>query len=164
MTLRPFNALYYHLHRRAAGGSRVHYRPFFYPLDTLSDWNRLYGPRGFYQYQCVVPAGERQAVVTELLAVAAGAGCGSPLAVLKTLGQREAPGMMSFPRPGVTLALDFPNRGGVTLALMERLDAVVREAGGASIPPRMRGCRGLASGCMNLSSLCSPHATRPKNG
>ncbi len=136
LTLRPFNALYYHLHRRRAGGSRVHYRPFFYPLDTLSDWNRLYGPRGFYQYQCAVPAGERQAVVAELLAVAAGAGCGSPLAVLKTFGQREAPGMMSFPRPGVTLALDFPNRGGDTLALMERLDAVVREAGGRLYPAK----------------------------
>jgi FAD/FMN-containing dehydrogenase len=136
LTLRPFNALYYHLHRLRPGRSRVHYRPFFYPLDTLSDWNRLYGPRGFYQYQCVVPTGDRQAVVSELLAVAAGAGCGSPLAVLKTFGQREPLGMMSFPRPGVTLALDFPHRGSGTLALMERLDAVVREAGGRLYPAK----------------------------
>jgi hypothetical protein len=68
--------------------------------------------------------------VEQMLNEIARSGAGSFLAVLKTFGQRTAAGVLSFPRPGVTLALDFPNRGDATLALMERLDAIVAEAGG----------------------------------
>ena len=89
----------------------------------------MYGPRGFYQYQCVVPrAGGEQAVGAMLDAIRRD-GNGSFLAVLKTFGERAAPGMLSFAQPGVTLALDFPNRRG-TEVLFQRLDAIVAAAGG----------------------------------
>lgn len=129
-TLKALNALYYRLHRRRAGRNLQHYVPFFYPLDGIGDWNRIYGPRGFYQYQCVLPTRDREASTAALLEEIRKSGEGSFLAVLKTFAERSSPGLLSFPMPGVTLALDFPNRGASTLALMARLDAVVAEAGG----------------------------------
>ena len=130
LTLKPFNALYFHLNKFKAGTAVVHYEPFFHPLDNLAHWNRMYGPRGFYQYQCVVPRQDGQAVVQALLKAIAESGEGSFLAVLKTFGERHASGLLSFPMPGVTLALDFPNRGERTLRLFASLDDIVREAGG----------------------------------
>lgn len=130
LTLRPFNAAYYHWHRWIAGTSVQHYRSFFYPLDSVRHWNRMYGPRGFYQYQCLFPGEDTEAPVEELLAATSRANSGSLLAVLKTFGEREGPGMLSFTAPGTTLALDFPNRGRDTLALFERLDRIVESAGG----------------------------------
>jgi FAD/FMN-containing dehydrogenase len=128
-TLRALNEAYYALNKRHVGRRVVHYEPFLYPLDGIGHWNRLYGPKGFYQYQCVVsPASSRQAVGDMLEAIAR-AGEGSILAVLKTFGDRTPPGLLSFVAPGVTLALDFQNRPGV-LELFERLDAIVRTAGG----------------------------------
>lgn len=128
-SLRPFNTAYYHLHRRA-GASRQHYVPFFYPLDNLLEWNRIYGRAGFYQYQCVVPRVHGPDAVAGLLREITASGQGSFLGVLKTFGDRQPVGMMSFPQPGVTLALDFPNLGVKTLQLFDRLDRVVAEAGG----------------------------------
>ena len=130
LSLKPFNFAYYQLQKLKSGFDVAHYEPFFYPLDNLQHWNRMYGPRGFYQYQSVVPrAGGPEAVQAMLDAISA-SGEGSFLAVLKTFGNREAKGMLSFPMPGVTLALDFPNRGADTLRLFDALDAIVREAGG----------------------------------
>ncbi len=71
-----------------------------------------------------------------MLQAIAASGAGSFLAVLKTFGQRQAPGLLSFARPGVTLALDFPNQGQSTLRLFERLDSIVREAGGTLYPAK----------------------------
>lgn len=130
LSLRPFNICYYHLNRLKAGKAIVHYEPFSYPLDNLLEWNRMYGPKGFYQYQSVVPREQGKEAVAAMLKAIANSGEGSFLAVLKTFGQRPSLGMLSFPRPGVTLALDFPNRGDRTYRLFERLDAIVREAGG----------------------------------
>ena len=130
LTLRPFNALYYRLNAWRAGRAFAHVEPFLYPLDNLHDWNRMYGPRGFYQYQCVVPRAGGHDAIDAMLKAISRAGEGSFLAVLKTFGEREAPGLLSFPRPGVTLALDFPNRGEATLRLLDRLDSTVREVGG----------------------------------
>ncbi|MDH5173120.1 MAG: hypothetical protein OEW92_11925 [Gammaproteobacteria bacterium] len=90
----------------------------------------MYGPRGFYQYQCVIPRDQAGQTVEKLLDETRRSNTGSFLAVLKTFGERSGPGMLSFPRPGVTLALDFPNRGRRTLSLMERMDTHVRAAGG----------------------------------
>ncbi|MDP1836960.1 MAG: FAD-binding oxidoreductase [Reyranella sp.] len=129
LTLRPLNALYFHLAGRRAGPRIVHYEPFLCPLDSLLEWNRLYGPRGFFQYQSVVPQAARVEATREMLDAVARSGEGSFLAVLKTFGDRPPAGLMSFPAAGVTLALDFPNRRAVP-ALFERLDAIVREAGG----------------------------------
>lgn len=130
LSLRPFNMAYFNLKKWRAGRSIAHYEPFFYPLDNIHHWNRMYGPRGFFQYQSVVPrAGGREAVQAMLREISR-SGEGSFLAVLKTFGNRQPVGMLSFPQPGVTLALDFPNKGERTLRLFERLDAIVREAGG----------------------------------
>lgn len=90
----------------------------------------MYGPKGFFQYQSVVPREVGRDAVQAILREIARSGDGSFLAVLKTFGNRQPVGMMSFPQPGVTLALDFPNKGNRTLTLFERLDAIVREAGG----------------------------------
>lgn len=130
LTLRPFNMTYYHLKKWRAGREIAHYEPFFYPLDNLLHWNRMYGPKGFFQYQSVVPREVGQDAVQAMLKEIARSGDGSFLAVLKTFGNRQAMGMLSFPQPGVTLALDFPNHGNRTHKLFERLDAIVREAKG----------------------------------
>lgn len=130
LSLRLFNFAYYRMNNLRAGRSEQHYIPFFFPLDNLLEWNRIYGRRGFYQYQCVVPVSTQRDAVHELTSRISGSGMGSFLAVLKTFGDRQAPGMMSFPMPGTTLALDFPNQGERTLKLFDELNAVVAEAGG----------------------------------
>jgi len=136
LTLRPMNWAYYHLQSYASRKTRQQrMEPFFYPLDSLSNWNRLYGPRGFYQYQCVVPGDNGRAVIAEILARIAANGGGSFLSVLKTFGHLPVQGMLSFPQPGgVTLALDFPDRGEKTLSLFAQLDAVVDAASGRLYP------------------------------
>jgi FAD/FMN-containing dehydrogenase len=135
-SLRPLNALYYRRQRRDRLRSVCHYEPFFYPLDGVLHWNRLYGPRGFLQYQCVVPGADGPAVIGALLNRIARAKAGSLLSVLKVFGDKPSPGWLSFPRPGVTLALDFPHRGESTLRLLDELDDLVCEAGGAVYPAK----------------------------
>lgn len=135
LTLRPFNTLYYHRQRAHSRHSVQHYRPYFYPLDGIRHWNRMYGPRGFLQHQCVLPPSSAQDGVRALLDEIARSGQGSFLAVLKQFGDRESPGLLSFPRPGTTLALDFP-RSESAFRLLDRLDAIVAEAGGALYPAK----------------------------
>ena len=130
LSLRPFNVAYYHLKKWRAGRAIAHYEAFFYPLDNLLEWNRMYGPRGFFQYQSVVPRAVGRDAIQAMLREIARSGDGSFLAVLKTFGNRQPVGMLSFAQPGVTLALDFPNHGARTHRLFERLDAIVREAQG----------------------------------
>lgn len=130
VSLRLFNTAYYHLGKWRAGKRVQHYLPFFYPLDSIHEWNRIYGPKGFYQYQCVLPREYGEQGIAAMLDEIAKSGMGSFLAVLKTFGQRAPVGMLSFPQPGVTLALDFPNRGERTEKLFIRLDAIVAEAKG----------------------------------
>lgn len=136
LSLRPFNSVYYQLQALKRHRRIVHYEPFFHPLDNILNWNRMYGPSGFYQYQSVIPRKFGEAAVLEMLSEIARSREGSFLAVLKTFGEREAVGMMSFPRPGVTLALDFPNKGVHTLALLKRLDVIVKNAGGRIYPAK----------------------------
>ena len=131
-----FNGLYFRANKTKTGLSRQHYAPFFYPLDGLLNWNKLYGKRGMFQHQSVIPPGEARAAIASLLDQITRSGQASFLAVLKTFGERGSPGLLSFPRPGATLALDFPNRGAETLALLSRLDAIVSEAGGALYPAK----------------------------
>lgn len=133
-SLRGFNQLYWL--RAREGDALAHHVPYFYPLDGVAHWNRIYGRRGFYQYQCVVPPAVQRDAVAELLRRISRSAQGSFLAVLKTFGTLPSLGMLSFARPGATLALDFPNRGDATLRLFEELDAVVREAGGAIYPAK----------------------------
>lgn len=130
LSLRAFNELYFRANSCKAGAARVHYQPFFYPLDNLQHWNRMYGRRGFYQYQCAIPRSAGLEAMQDILAAIRRSGQGSFLAVLKTFGERRPLGMLSFPMPGLTLALDFPNRGDRTHRLFAELDAVVTAAKG----------------------------------
>lgn len=136
VTLKAFNSLYYTMGARKKGCHRQHYAPFFYPLDAIGNWNRAYGKSGFYQYQCVVANAGADRAIPEMLGEIARSGQGSCLAVLKTFGNKASPGMLSFPREGVTLALDFPNRKSRTHRLFERLDDIVRAANGRLYPAK----------------------------
>ena len=131
----PFNAAYFWAARARGKPEPVHYESFFYPLDSVLEWNRLYGPRGFLQYQCVVLQQAKEAI-GELLRQIERSGVGSFLAVLKTFGDSQATGLLSFPRDGVTLALDFPITGPETFKLLTAFDQVVSSAGGAVYPAK----------------------------
>lgn len=133
-SVRAFNFAYYNKQLRKVQEGLIPFEPFFYPLDMVRRWNRIYGKRGFFQYQCVVPteSGSMRSILQEISRSKEG----SFLVVLKTFGDKVSPGMLSFPRPGVTLALDFPNNGERTFRLFQRLDAIVRDHGGALYPAK----------------------------
>lgn len=134
LSVTAFNQAYYHKQVNKIVRATVPYDPFFYPLDSIYEWNRIYGRRGFFQYQCVVPFENGYDSMREILERISRSGQGTFLVVLKTFGHYQSPGMMSFPRPGITLALDFANQGHKTLRLMDNLDAVVRQSQGAVYP------------------------------
>ncbi|MFB6459241.1 FAD-binding oxidoreductase [Bradyrhizobium tunisiense] len=127
-SVRAFNELYYRMGARRAGGSHVvSLYPYFFPLDGIGGWNRIYGKRGFLQHQCVIPESGARAVLGEILDRVARRGDASFLAVLKKLGQGD--GILSFPLPGYTLALDFPMKGDI-LNFLDEIDRLVVAAGG----------------------------------
>jgi FAD/FMN-containing dehydrogenase len=99
-------------------------------------WNRIYGRKGFQQYQCVIPEAVAEVVMAELLAAIAVTGQGSFLAVLKRCGDIASPGLLSFPLPGTSLALDFPQSTSLERELFPRLDAIVHQAGGRLYPAK----------------------------
>jgi FAD/FMN-containing dehydrogenase len=136
VSLRAFNTLIYHKQSSRLTHTSEYYRSFFFPLDSILHWNRVYGPRGFYQYQCVIPTPAAREATAVLLETIAGNGQGSSLAVLKQFGGVTSPGMLSFPREGVTLALDFPNNGDRVERLFEELDRIVSGAGGTLYPAK----------------------------
>jgi FAD/FMN-containing dehydrogenase len=136
-TTRVINVLYGRdLRDSRAVRRRMPYEKVFYPLDAIGDWSRLYGRRGFFQYQCAIPVPAAEAAVSELLECIAAAGEYPVLAVLKTFGDVPSPGILSFPCEGTTIALDLPNRGADTLALLERLDSITVGAGGRIYPAK----------------------------
>jgi FAD/FMN-containing dehydrogenase len=135
-TLRAFNFLYYRRQLRTRIVRRVGYERFFYPLDRVLMWNRIYGRAGFQQYQCVIPHAAGREVIRSVLNEIARSGTGSFLAVLKQCGALPSPGLMSFPLHGVSLALDFPQRAQVNERLFTNLDALVHEAGGRLYPAK----------------------------
>lgn len=120
-TVSAFNSLYYRMGERRTGTAYVPWDSYFYPLDSVLGWNRIYGRRGFVQFQCVLPDEAAREGLTALLKTIAGAGQGSFLAVLKKMGADG--GRFSFPMPGYTLALDFPVSDKV-LRLMDELDRI----------------------------------------
>jgi FAD/FMN-containing dehydrogenase len=132
--LSAMNTLYFRLHH--TGVKSVHYENWLNPLDVVAGWNRLYGRRGFFQFQCVVPASEARLSVAEMLKTVAATRQGSFLAVLKTFGERASPGLMSFPIAGVTLALDLPNHGKGTRELLLELHAITASARGRLYPAK----------------------------
>jgi len=130
LSVRAFNAVYYRKHPRKARDVPTHYEPFFFPLDRLSNWNRLYGKSGLLQYQFAVPYdGGREALV-RVLELFAKSKPGMFLAVLKRFGPGESASPLSFPIPGYTLAADVPCRGAGTFDLLREVDRVVGAAGG----------------------------------
>lgn len=135
-SIRAFNVFYNSFQQAGPSQRKEHYKPFFYPLDAIGQWNRMYGASGFYQYQCVLPKVAAQQAVRELLKVISTSGQGSFLAVLKTMGPKQSGGMLSFPMEGATLALDFANRGARTLHLLAQLDTIVVQAGGRLYPAK----------------------------
>jgi FAD/FMN-containing dehydrogenase len=128
-----FNAAYRFAHR-APRASEVHCLPFFYPLDGVRHWNRIYGPSGLRQFQCVVPMDRAEASVRRLIEATHQAGAASFLTVLKLFGDKPSPGLLSFPVKGATLTLDFAYRGAQTDRLLAALDRIVLEAGGRVNP------------------------------
>jgi FAD/FMN-containing dehydrogenase len=135
-TVDAFNRAYFWHRSRNRGVHYQHYQPFFFPLDAIGNWNRVYGRQGFYQYQCVVPQPGAEQIMNTLLHEISRSGASSFLTVLKEFGDRESPGMLSFPRPGLTLAIDFPNRGELTRRLLSSFDTIVQSAGGAIYPAK----------------------------
>lgn len=127
LTVKAFNALYYRNARAAAGTTITDWDSYFYPLDAVLEWNRIYGRRGFMQFQCVLPTASAADGLTALITAIAQSGEGSFLSVLKRMGAEDGP--ISFPQEGYTLALDFPFSE-KTAALMDRLDAITLDHGG----------------------------------
>lgn len=136
--LRLFNETYF---RSAPAGVSVKTVPsekFFFPLDRIGRWNRLYGPRGLHQHQSVIPEKAGFETVKRLLECTQANRHGSFLTVLKRFGSVQSPGFMSFPRAGYTLTLDFPDKGSATLGLLDKLDEITLTAGGAVNPYKDR--------------------------
>jgi decaprenylphospho-beta-D-ribofuranose 2-oxidase len=125
-TVKAFNFLFYAKNFKKEINNVIGYEPFFYPLDAILHWNRGYGKKGFVQYQFVLPLEARQGLV-EILHRISKRGLGSFLAVLKVLGKQES--IISFPKEGFTLALDFPVRDGL-LDFLDELDQIVLQYGG----------------------------------
>ena len=128
LSVRLFNAAYYRRVPSRGRSRRVPTEKFLYPLDSLLDWNRIYGKRGFHQFQCVIPDGQAERGIRALLEAITGARAASFLAVLKTLGG-EGRGLLSFPTRGFTLALDLPRRAD-TPDLFGRLEHITLDHGG----------------------------------
>lgn len=129
MSVSAFNELYYRRQGARAEPSVADVESFFYPLDRIGSWNRMYGARGFTQYQCVLPPATARVGLRMLLEMLAGSRRASFLAVLKRFGP-EGRGHLSFPVEGYTLALDLPVTGPDLFQLLEKFDRVVLEHGG----------------------------------
>ena len=126
--VKTFNAAHYTLHRKRSEKRIVHPWTFFYPIDVLRDWSRLYGRRGFTQYQCVLPNVVAKAATRAVLAEVSRQSSSSFLCVIKDCGA-EGNGLLSFPLPGVSVALDIPFRN-ATQSLVDALNSIVAAAGG----------------------------------
>ena len=129
MSLRAFNSFYYWSQKKAAKNSLVSWEAYFYPLDQILGWNRIYGRKGFMQFQCVLPLANSRKGLEQLLQEVAKTQQGSFLAVLKKFGAQNTTSNFSFPMEGYTLALDFPVKPS-TLKLMTKLDEITIAHGG----------------------------------
>ncbi len=126
-SITAFNLLYYHL-RKSDSASQIHYDPFFFPLDRIQNWNRIYGKKGFTQYQFVIPKDSGK-TLRQIINAICSSGETAFLGVLKAFGKGEDYSYMSFPEEGWTLALDFKISASV-FKLLNNLDSLVKDAGG----------------------------------
>lgn len=128
-SMKGFNAVYFHKSSSQMQPCRMHYQDFFFPLDKISNWNRMYGASGFYQYQCILPI-HAMSVVQKILRKIQEVQQPSYLIVLKIMGTIASPGLLSFSMPGISLALDFQNKGEKTVCMLQQLDKWVIHYGG----------------------------------
>jgi FAD/FMN-containing dehydrogenase len=135
-TVGAFNTLFFNKQIKKTVTALQDYEPFFYPLDAVLKWNKMYGKRGLLQFQYAIPWEHAKEGTVAILQEVAKSGLASFLAVLKAFGDVPSPGMMSFPKPGITLALDFPIKPEVSFALFDRLATMTNEFGGRLYPAK----------------------------
>lgn len=135
-SIKAFNKSYLMKQTAEKQTKKVHFYPFFYPLDGILNWNKLYGSKGFVQYQCVFPLEGAEKTLHALFTAIAQSQQGSFLTVLKVMGEKKSLGLLSFARSGVTFAIDFPFKGKETTLLLEELDQIIIAAGGALYPAK----------------------------
>ncbi len=135
-TVGLFNFAYYNKQLSKTVSSVVDYEPFFYPLDSVLEWNKMYGKSGLLQFQCALPWDADNHGMTQIMKAITASGLASFLAVLKVFGDVPSPGMLSFPIPGLTLALDFPIRDEISFDLLQRLAEITLEHGGRMYPAK----------------------------
>ena len=131
-----FNTVFFHKQRKPRVRALQDYEPFFYPLDKVLHWNRMYGKSGLLQFQYALPWESAREGTIAILNAVAESGLASFLAVLKAFGDVPSPGMMSFPQPGITLALDFPIKPDKSFPLFDRLASMTLDYGGKLYPAK----------------------------
>lgn len=135
-TVAAFNTVFFHKQIKPRVRSLQDYEPFFYPLDKVLHWNRLYGKSGLLQFQYALPWESAREGTIAILNEISKSGLASFLAVLKAFGDKPSPGMMSFPQPGITLALDFPIKPDKSFPLFDRLASMTLDFGGKLYPAK----------------------------
>jgi FAD/FMN-containing dehydrogenase len=135
-TVTAFNTVFFHKQMKTRVRALQDYEPFFYPLDKVLHWNRMYGKSGLLQFQYAIPWASAREGTIAILNEVAKSGLASFLAVLKAFGDVPSPGMMSFPQPGITLALDFPIKPDKSFPLFDRLARMTLEFGGKLYPAK----------------------------
>jgi FAD/FMN-containing dehydrogenase len=136
LSVEMFNLGFYHKNLRQKARHTVHFNKFFYPLDGVDSWNRVYGNKGFLQYQFVIPVDGGKEILRTILKKIASSGEASFLSTMKYFGDIKSPGLMSFPRPGLVLATDFINASKKTRKLLTAIDEIVEKSGGAVNPSK----------------------------
>lgn len=135
LTIGILNKLYFFANKSEK--SKIsNFNSFFFPLDKIEFWNKAYGKKGFYQYQFVIPNNNAETFFKELTSLINASKELPALTVLKRFGNIKSKGAMSFPREGITLAIDFPNKGTKTLELLNKLDELVLSYNGALYPAK----------------------------
>jgi len=136
ITVKPFNYLYYNKQLKKCAKKVEYYENFFYPLDSISNWNHIYGSRGFLQHQSLVPKKNATKILSLMLELIKDSKQGSFLVVLKVMGDTKSEGLLSFPSEGVTLAIDFAFRGQSTINLVKKLNDIAVNANGKVYPAK----------------------------
>lgn len=134
LTVKAFNKLFYSKQFKKITKQIVPYEPYFYPLDFVDGWENAYGKNGFLQHQFVLPMDTSKEVLKEIFNLIVSSGMSSFLTVLKTFGDIESPGMLSFPKRGITLAIDYRMEGQKTLDLLDKIDKKIAKVGGRLYP------------------------------